>query len=136
MVNSNKDSQVNESEIEYDNLLDYFAYYLFPLAIKIGMTPVQFWEENPDTMWAYWDAYEMKYKDQLRLINESNFQLGQYMCLALSQCLQFTKHPKQIYPKQPFKLSFENNKKSKLSQKDYEELRKIQMQELAKRFNK
>lgn len=128
---------MNESEIEYDNLLDYFNYYLFPLAIKIGMTPVQFWEENPDTMWAYWDAYEMKYKDQLRLINESNYNLGQYMCLAIAQNMQFTKHPKQIYPKQPFKLSFDKEKQnSKLSQKDYEELRKIQMQELAKRFSK
>jgi len=125
---------VNESEIKYDNLLDYFNYYLLPLAIKIGMTPNQFWEDNPDDLWAYWDAYEMKRKDELQDINQSNYNLGQYICLAIAQNLQFTKHPKQIYPKKPFDIGLE--KKHKMTNEEYQELRKIQMQELAKRFKK
>ena len=126
-------SQANEPEIKYDNLLDYFQFYLLPLALMVGMTPEQFWEDNPDDLWAYWDAYEMKKKREAEEKNINNYNLGQYFVLAIAQCLQFTKHPKTIYPKKPFELF---NKKNKLDNKTYNEIRKIQLQNIVEGFNK
>lgn len=113
-------------------MLDYFHLYLLPLSIRIGMTPEQFWEDDPELFWNYWDAFEMKKKEDAREANIRAFNQGQYMVLAIAQCLQFTKHPKQIYPKQPFGLS--NERKVQMTQQQYEEIRKIQLQSMAKRF--
>lgn len=128
-------SQANEPEIEYDNLLDYFQFYLLPLAITFGMTPEQFWEDNPDDLWAYWDAYEMKRENEEKQTDINNYNLGQYFMLAIAQCFQDGK--KQIYPKKPFTLSKNNNKQfNSLSNKDYEELRKVQLKQMVDNFNK
>lgn len=97
------------------------------------MTPERFWEDDPDEFWAYWDAYEMRKTDEARESNIKAFNLGQYFMLAIAQNLQFTKHPKQIYPKKPFDLV--KDKKVKLTQKEYEEIRKVQMMRLDKMFN-
>lgn len=114
-------------------MLDYFQFYLLPLAIKIGMKPIQFWEDDPDDLWAYWDAYQDKLKEKARINNINNFNLGQYILLAIAQCLQFSKHPKKIFPKKPFELS--SDKKVKLTQDEYEEIRKIQAKSMVERFN-
>ena len=113
-------------------MLDYFHLYLLPLAIRIGMTPDQFWEDDPELFWNYWDAFEMRKKEEAREANVIAFNQGQYMVLAIAQCLQFTKHPKQIYPKKPF--GFDSDKKVQMTQEEYEKLRKVQMQNLAKKF--
>lgn len=97
------------------------------------MTPNQFWNDDPDDLWAYWEAYQDKAKEMAEINNANAFNQGQYFLCALAQCLQFSKHPKQIYPKKPFALS--GNKKVQMTQNEYEEIRKIQMQELEKRFN-
>lgn len=96
------------------------------------MKPIQFWEDDPDDLWVYWDAYQEKLKEQARIDNINNFNLGQYIMLAVAQCLQFNKHPKQIFPKKPFELSSE---KRKLTQQEYEEIRKIQAKAMVERFN-
>ena len=114
-------------------MLDYFISYLLPLALMIGMTPEQFWEDDPNLFYAYWDAYEMKEKRENALRNINNFNLGQYFMLAVAQNLQFTKNPKQIYPKKPFDL--DNNKKVNLTQEEYEEIRKIQLKAMVDKFN-
>lgn len=97
------------------------------------MTPKQFWEDDPDDLWAYWDAYEMRKKQEAVEENIKAFNQGQYFLMAIAHCLQFTKHPKQIYPKKPFALS--SDKKVQLTQKEYEELRKIQLKNLSDKFN-
>lgn len=97
------------------------------------MTPNQFWEEDPDEFWAYWDAYEMKVHDDAVESNIKAFNQGQYMVFAIAQCLQFTKHPKKIYPKEPFKLG--KKKKVEITNDDYQEIRKVQMQIMDKIFN-
>lgn len=92
-----------------------------------------FWDDDPDYFWAYWDAYINATKRRVEENNINAFNQGQYFLLALAQCLQFTKNPKQIYPKKPLGLS--DNKKANLSKKEYEEMRKIELQERIKRFN-
>ena len=96
------------------------------------MTPKQFWEDNPDDLWAYWDAYQEKQKEMAEYDNVKAFNQGQYFLCAIAQCLQFTKHPKQIYPKKPFPLT--NNKKVALTQTEISEIRKIKFMQMAKQF--
>lgn len=96
------------------------------------MTPEQFWYQDPDYLWAYWDAYEQRQKQDAIDSNVKAFNQGQYFLLAIAHCMQFTKHPKQIYPKKPFELDKKN--KTKMSQEQYNEIRKIQMQNLANKF--
>ena len=114
-------------------MLDYFQFYLLPLSIRIGMSPRQFWNGDPDLFWAYWDAYEENQKQRAREENANAFNLGQYILLALGQTLQFTKHPKQIYPKKPLPLGID--KQVELTPEEYQEIRKVQMMSLTKRFN-
>ena len=98
------------------------------------MTPQQFWEDDPADMWAYWDAYEQRKKQEAEEDNVRAFNQGQYFLCALAQCLQFTKSPKQIYPKKPFPLGKDN--KTEISKKEKEELHKIHMMQLAKKFER
>ena len=97
------------------------------------MTPEQFWEDDPEYFWNYWDAYEARKKEEAREENAKAFNQGQYFMLAIAHCLQFTKHPKKIYPKQPFPLK--SDKKVQMTQKEYEEIRKIQAKSMVERFN-
>lgn len=134
---ANNDSQVRKTEIKYDNLLDYFNYYLFPLAITFGMTYEQFWYDDPDLFFSYLEAYEIKMKQKMQYDNQMAFIQAQYNLLALQQVLQFSKSPKKIFPKKPFDIF--NEKQDMTPQEkhlQYEEDRKIMMMELAMRLKK
>lgn len=104
------------------------------MALKIGMTPDQFWNDDPELMGAYLEAYQQKFIEKYEYDNAYAHLQGQYFMLAIAQCLQFTKTPKKIYPKKPFDLGLKK-KQNKMSNKDYEEIRKIQVQNMVKRFN-
>ena len=97
------------------------------------MTPERFWEGDPDDFWVYWDAYVMKKEDDSKEANINAFNQGQYFLLALAQVLQFTKHPKKIFPKEP--LGLKKNKRVQMTQEEYEEIRKIQAKSMVERFN-
>ena len=79
------------------------------------------------------NAYEQKKWDEAKEANAKAFNQGQYFLLALAHALQFSKNPKRIYPKEPLKLN--GDKSVKLTQKEYDEIRKIQIQQLEERFN-
>ena len=129
------DSQEGKSEIKYDNLLDYFNSYLFPLALTFGMTYEQFWYDDPDLFYSYLEAYKLKIKNQMQYDNQMAFIQGQYTLLALQQVLQFDKNVKRIFPSKPFDIFGESEKKNKVnSQLAFEEERKIKMKELATIF--
>lgn len=98
------------------------------------MTPQQFWEDDPDLMGAYLEAYKQKEEDEFTKRNYEMWLNGQYQMMALAQVLQFTKTPKKIYPKKPFDLS--NKKKEAMTQKEYEQIRKIQVKNMVERFKK
>ena len=97
------------------------------------MTPQQFWEEDPDLFWSYWYAYEKRRKNDIKDNNINSYNLSQYIYLAIRECLQFSKNPKKIFPRKPFELNFGD--KPKMTNKDYQEIRKIQMIRLEKMFN-
>ena len=126
-LNSKADSQASGILNQYNNLLDYLSYYLFPMAIRLGMTPSQFWEEDTDLFWVYLEAYEQEQKAKFEYDNNVAFLQGQYFMMAIAQCLQFSKHPKKIYPKKPFDVGTEKSSPIEKAVKQ-EELRKAEMQ--------
>ena len=104
------------------------------MALKIGMTPDQFWNDDPELMGAYLEAYQQKFEEKFEYDNAYAHLQGQYFMLAIAQCLQFTKNPKKIYPKKPFELNKKKKNKA-MTKQEYEEIRKIQVQNMVKRFN-
>lgn len=134
-LNSKADSQASSILNQYDNLLDYLSYYLFPLAIRIGMTPVQFWEEDAELFWVYLEAYEQEQKARFEYDNSVAFLQGQYFMMAIAQCLQFSKHPKKIYPKKPFSIG-KNETSPEVKAMQDEEIRKAQMKARCEMFAK
>lgn len=134
-LNSKADSQASSILNQYDNLLDYLSYYLFPLSIRIGMTPVQFWEEDTELFWVYLEAYEQEQKAKFEYDNNVAFLQGQYFMMAIAQCLQFSKHPKQIYPKKPFDVG-RNEISPEVKAMQQEEIRKAEMKARCEQFAK
>ena len=134
-INSKANSQASNVLNKYDNLLDYLSYYLCPLAIRVGMTPDQFWNDDPDLLGMYLEAYEQEQKAKFEYDNSVAFLQGQYFLMAIAQCLQFSKHPKSIYPKKPFDLS-PNQVSEQVKQMQFEEERKAQMRERCAMFRK
>lgn len=129
------DSQDRKPEIEYDNLLDYFNFYLFPLALTLGMTYEQFWNDDPDLFYSYLEAYNMKIKNQMIYDNQMAYIQAQYNLMALQQVLQFSKNPKKIFPRKPFDLFGDNKPKNNYENHlIYEEQRKAKMKELSAMF--
>lgn len=94
------------------------------------MTPHQFWNEDPDLLWAYLDAYKLKTKEMAQHNNTQCFNQGFYFLLALRD-IETNKygHKKDIYPKKPIPLAGE---RKPLPQKDIDLIRKqrfLDMQE-------
>lgn len=120
--------------MDFDNLLDYFLYYLLPMALKIGMTHKQFWEDDPQDFFDLWYAYEERRKEQMKYDNMMAYNLGRYFMLAVGQVMQFTSQPKQIYPKKPFELFKEEQKP--LSQEEIDMIRKAQFKRMEEQLTK
>lgn len=136
ITQSRNDSQVGKPEHDFDNLLDYFNFYLFPLALNFGMTYDQFWNDEPELFLSYLEAYEMRMKSQMQYDNQMAFIQGQYNLLALQQVLQFSKPIKKIYPKKPFDIlgSEQKHLTPEEKQMQFEETRKMKMKELSTMF--
>ena len=114
-------------------MLDYFQFYLLPLAIRVGMTPKQFWEDDPNLLWAYVSAYEQKVKDDVEYDNIKAYNQGLYVLLALRDSLQFGRTHKKIFPDAPIKQA---KNRTNMTQAEYEEIRKIQLKNMVELFNK
>lgn len=133
--NSVADSQASAVLNKYDNLLDYLSNYLCPLAIRFGMTYEQFWYEEPEMFWVYLEAFEQEQKARFEYDNSVAFLQGQYFMMAIAQCLQFSKHPKKIYPKKPFNVS-KDETPEEIKQMQFMEMRKAEMKARAEMFKK
>lgn len=98
------------------------------------MSPEQFWDEDPDLMGAYLEAYKQRKEDEEERQDYLLWLNGQYQMMAMAQVFQFSKPIKKIYPKKPFSSS--NKKKKAMSQQDYEKIRQIQVKNMVERFKK
>lgn len=99
------------------------------------MSYSQFWDDNPDIFWAYLEAYEQGQKSKFEYDNSVAFLQGQYFMMAIAQCLQFSKHPKKIYPREPFKVG-QNETPEEVKQMLFDEQRKAEMKARCEMFNK
>jgi hypothetical protein len=106
---------------------------LLPLAINIGMTPEQFWYDDPDLFWNYWDAYEIKKEEEAREQNAYAYNLSYYIYLAIRECVGLCK--KKIFPDKPFELSFDKKDKKEMTNEEYQDIRKVQMMQIVQAFN-
>lgn len=112
MVSNRKQekSQVRNLISKYDNILDFYSYYLQPMCPRIGLTLEQFWEDDPELFFVYLEAYNENKKQELEEQNLMAYIQGQYFCLAVAQNLQMSKSPKRIYPDKPFSLFGDSQK--------------------------
>ena len=104
-------SQVQSILSKYDNILDFYSYYMQPMCHQIGLTLDQFWNDDPELYFAYLEAYNEQKKNELEEKNLLAYLQGVYFNLAIAQNLQFSKSPKQIYPKEPFNLGIKEEHK-------------------------
>lgn len=99
------------------------------------MTYEQFWYEEPEMFWIYLEAFEQEQKARFEYDNSVAFLQGQYFMMAIAQCLQFSKHPKKIYPKKPFNVS-KDETPEEIKQMQFMEMRKAEMKARAEMFKK
>ena len=99
------------------------------------MTYSQFWYDDPELFWVYLEAYEQEQKARFEYDNSIAFLQGQYFMMAIAQCLQFSKHPKKIYPKQPLNVT-KNDTPEDIKQMQFMEQRKAEMKARCEMFNK
>ena len=78
---------------------------LFEQAILIGMTPHDFWEEDPDWFWVHRKIYIAKQKDEQQQMNLQSWLLGVYIQKAIASV--FSK--KYTYPNEPLDIGLEQN---------------------------
>ena len=95
----------------------------------------QFWDDDPDIFWTYLEAYEQEQKANFEYDNSVAFLQVQYFMMAIAQCLQFSKHPKKIYPKKPFNIS-KDETPEEIKQMQFMEMRKAEMKARVKMFKK
>lgn len=99
------------------------------------MTYKQFWYEEPEIFWVYLEAFEQEQKARFEYDNSVAFLQGQYFMMAIAQCLQFSKHPKKIYPKKPFNV-IKDETPEEIKQMQFMEMRKAEMKARAEMFKK
>lgn len=112
-------------------------------AIMIGMTPEQFWYDDPALFFNYLDAYERKnrqqYESEISKINFSAWLYGLYTCAALRANPVMGRGKK--YPDKPIELNKPEQKD--MSEEQQQDMRQktamVQMMEFeryAKLYNK
>lgn len=112
-------------------------------AIMIGMTPEQFWYDDPALFFNYLDAYERKnrqqYESEISKINFSAWLYGVYTCMALRANPVMGRGKK--YPDKPIELNKPEQKD--MSEEQQQDMRQktamVQMMEFeryAKLYNK
>ena len=79
-------------------MLNTYWNEIFPLALECGMTPTQFWEEEP----RLFHSYLVKHQQMLNQINYESWLIGLYVHIAVSVSLSgFSKGSNQKYCEKP-----------------------------------
>ena len=101
----------------------------------IGMTPEQFWKEDPHLFFNYLEAYSRKKKEEYEVemnkMNISAWVQGVYMCAALKAHPMFGKG--KPYPEKPIDLNKSQEESSPEQEEDMRQKQAIvQMMEFEK----
>lgn len=93
-------------------------------ALMIGMTPEQFWHEEPSLFFNYLDAYKRRNKDkyeaEMNQMNINAWLQGVYICAALKANPVLGKG--KPYPEKPIELNKPKREES-LSEEQKEDMR-------------
>lgn len=109
----------------YTSLIEYFYDYLLPLAITFGMQTAEFWEEEPELLWAYRKSYMDKKKIEAETINYTAWLNGVYIYDAVATVIHngFSKEgtrPRE-YIAQPFEFGLSKEEVEKKKRKQIED---------------
>lgn len=104
MVSNGEESQVKSILSKYDNILDFYSYYMQPRCKYIGLTLEQFWDDDPELYFRYLEAYNEEKQKEFEEKNLLAYIQAAYFNLAIAHNLQFSKTPKKIFPDKPFDL--------------------------------
>ena len=76
------------------------------MAITFGMSTREFWEEDPELLWAYRKSYIDKIKLQQEIDNFNAWLNGLYVYIATGACLSgFSKEGAKPYIAKPYDFS-------------------------------
>lgn len=78
--------------------------YLLPLAITFGMPTTEFWNEDPDLLWAYRSSYMQKLEAEAEKINYVAWLNGLYVYEGVSVALSYLGKSSAKYPQKPHDL--------------------------------
>jgi hypothetical protein len=78
--------------------------YLLPLAITFGMPTTEFWNEDPDLLWAYRSSYMQKLEIESEKINYVAWLNGLYVYEGVSVALSYLGKSHAKYPEKPHDL--------------------------------
>lgn len=110
---------------------EFFYDYLLPLALTFGMSIKEFWEEEPELLWAYRKSYIDKLEMQKEFYNFNDWLQGLYIYDAVSKSIYNNFNNKDTiksYMSQPIDFS--------KTQDDYEKEKILEMEEKIKNRNK
>lgn len=82
---------------------------MLPLALTFGMSTVEFWEEEPDLLWAYRKSYMERKKQEADTINFQCWLAGAYIYQAFSVVLANAFAKKGSTPQKYIEKPFEIN---------------------------
>jgi len=128
-----------EEKKEYKSLIEFFYEYLLPLAITFGMPIREFWEEEPELLWAYRKSYIEKMKMQKEFYNFNDWLQGLYIYDAVNKAIYNNfnnKNKIQTYMKKPIDFSKTSEELEKEKIKEMEEKIKNRNKEIKKMLNK
>ena len=102
-------------------------YEVFPVYLTYGMTPDQFWHDDPHLAYYYREAYKMRQDAE----NQSQWRQGLYFLDALAVALGnlFSSKNKLKYPEKPYQI---RPKTKAEKEKEVEEARKKAIEDFKK----
>lgn len=85
-----------EGKDTFETTSRYFDY-LFPYAIRYGMTFQQYWEDDPAMFWAYRQSYVLSREQEMDRMNMESWLSGLYIrtavVSAMSEDVDYLKEP-------------------------------------------
>lgn len=127
---TNQEELVSTSSSQYlDNTKKYtiteIIDSLFEQACYIGMTPHDYWYEDPNWFWVMRETHNKRMREDIDKMNYNSWLGGLYIMYAIGSC--FSKNTR--YPSEPLNLGNDN----KIIDED--EKKKIEAKKVVKTYN-
>ncbi len=89
---------------------------LFKTALVVGMQPEDYWNGDPEWLWAYVEVYNNKIHNEQKSKNMYEWLQGVYIQKAIASCIdskncKYPNEPLDIFPKTEEEIEEEKDKK-------------------------